>query len=315
MVRPLRDRDPSRFVLATIRTQGALLWLIPSRTLNAVIGGVLARYQEETGVEIYAYCVLSNHIHLIVRDQSGNLDFFFENVNREVARRVNKMHGRIASFWGRRYDAQVIITEDDLLEAFLYVTTNAVRHGLVERTKEWPGLCSLAHSCDEKDLSFKFTHYSLKDENGQFVQTTHKLKLSRIPNFQSLSIFEYRTRLRKLIRQRENKIYEERIAAGKGFLGVKQILRQVAGSLSRETARSKRPLCYSKSKEARATYRKERRWASEVYQIASRWFRAGDYSIKFPEWCYKPPLHKVPIVGNRKILNEKYNFSREAFVY
>ena len=158
MARPLRDTDPSKYYLVTIRTEMARLWMIPSRALNRMIGGVLARYQEAMGVRIYAHCALSNHMHLVVQAPEGALDHFFENVNREIARRVNRAHGRIANFWARRYDAQAILNHADLLEAFLYVTTNAVRHGLVRRSRDWPGLCSYELSIEQMDKSYRFTH-------------------------------------------------------------------------------------------------------------------------------------------------------------
>ena len=207
MSRPLRDLDPTRYQLVTIRTEMARLWMIPSRAMNRLIGGILARYQEETEIRIYAYCVLSNHMHFVVQAPNGELDVFFENVNREIARRVNRSNRRIANFWARRYDAQAILSELDLLEAFLYVTTNAVKHGLVRQARRWPGLCSYEQTIEQVDQSYKFVHYSLRDENRNFVTTSHTLKLSRLPIFCGLDSASYRSVLRSLIQKREELRY------------------------------------------------------------------------------------------------------------
>ena len=210
MSRLLRDLDPTRYQLVTIRTEMARLWMIPSRAMNRLIGGILARYQEETEIRIYAYCVLSNHMHFVVQAPNGELDVFFENVNREIARRVNRNNGRIANFWARRYDAQAILSELDLLEAFLYVTTNAVKHGLARQARKWPGLCSYEQTIEQLDQSYNFTHYSLRDENHNFVTTTHTLKLSRLPMFCGLNAASYRSVLRSLIQKREEILQQQR---------------------------------------------------------------------------------------------------------
>ena len=315
MARPLRDLDPTKFKLVTIRTSLAQLWMVPSRKMNRIVGGALARYQESEGVEIYAFCILSNHMHLLVRSNSGILAHFFENVNREIARRINKLNDRIACFWGRRYDMQTIINEDDLLEAFLYITTNAVKHGLVPEARKWPGLSNYHQSLDQIAQTFTFTHYSLRDEQGNFVVTQHSLKVSRLPIFDSLSPHAYRLHIRKLLTQREQYLQEERYKLGKGFLGVKAILRQRIGSLSRETARSRRPICYTKCAEARRRYRRERKWIRTLYTEASRCFRSGQLETKFPEFCHKPPLHKFPVQRPRKILDDKYALSTSQCSY
>ncbi len=72
MTTPLRDSDPKIYRLITIRTEEARLWMVPSRNLEKVLGGIVARYQEICGVEIYAYTFLSNHYHLIVRAPKEN---------------------------------------------------------------------------------------------------------------------------------------------------------------------------------------------------------------------------------------------------
>ena len=315
MSRPLRDLDPSKFRVITIRTNLAQLWMVPSRQLNRMLGGVLARYQEATGIEIFAFCILSNHIHLLVRSANGSLDEFFENVNREIARRVNRLNDRISAFWGRRYDMQTVLTENDLLEAFLYITTNAVRHGLVSEASKWPGLSSYRQSIDEVPQRYKFTHYSLKDDKGNNVVTEHVLKVSRLPLFESLSPKGYRDQVRGLIKQRELRLQEERQETGRGFLGVKGVLRQRRGSVSRETARSRRPSCYTKCAKSRKAYRLQRKWIRCLYFDASRRFRAGDLNVVFPQWCYKPPLHKAPIERPRKVFDDKYALAASRFGY
>ena len=108
MPRPLRDLAPENYHLVTVRTEEARIWMVPEKKLNSTIGGVIARYQEVFGIIIYTFCILGNHIHMVLKAKDQNLDEFMENVLREIARRVNWHNKRHGHFWSRRYDNQVI---------------------------------------------------------------------------------------------------------------------------------------------------------------------------------------------------------------
>ena len=293
MPRKIRDITPGRYYLVTIRTNLAEIWMLPDEHIEATIGGIIARYQEEYKIKIYAYAFLGNHYHIVCSTPHGGLDRFFENVNREIARRVNKYFGRIAKFWARPYDAAVILNDEDLLEAVLYTITNPVRHGLVRYSKSWPSLGCYHHCINEDDRVFSFTHYSIKNSEGKYLQTLHTLQLERMPQFQKLSRDQYRATLYSYITERENEIANERFMASLGFLGAKTLREQKPGSLPRDISRLKSPICYSKDSEVKKYYRNERRQFVKVYTLASIRLRAG-LSTSFPPHCYKPPLHKVP---------------------
>lgn len=304
---PLRNRDPEKFHLITLRTQEARLWMVPSKKLNELLGGIIARYQELCHIAIYAYNFLSNHKHLLIRAPKQNLDEFEENINREISRRVNHLLKRKGKFWASRYKDQVCVDAvDDPLEALLYIVTNPTKHGLVRYSKNWPGLNCYQQLLNHSERTFNFTHYteynqarkSAKKE-GKYVkiqdyQTTHTLKLSVLPQFRSLSRDKRSSKLKGLIMDRNLELIAEREAQGKGFMGAQAVRRQAAGAIPKEVSNSPQPSCYSKSPERIAEYCEERSYWTECYSAASWAYRLGDYKVKFPEYCYKPPLHRKP---------------------
>jgi putative transposase len=293
MPRKIRDITPGRYYLITIRTNLAQIWMLPGEHIEATIGGIMARYQEIYNIKIYAYAFLGNHYHIVCSAPSGGLDQFFENVNREIARRVNRYFGRIAKFWARPYDAAVILNEDDLLEAVIYTVTNPVRHGLVRYSRSWPSLGCYHHCLNETDRRFSFTHYSIKNSKGEYFQTVHNLKISRLPQFSNLKRDEYKAAMYSYLTEREDKIANERFMASMGFLGAKALREQKPGSLPRDIARKKSPICYTRNLEVKKFYKNERKRFLQAYKIASIKLRAG-LPVDFPPHCYKPPMHKVP---------------------
>jgi len=273
--------------LVTIRTVEARLWITPSANNNKTIGGILARYQELLSVEIFAYCVLGNHMHLLVKAPLGNIDEFCENVNREIARRINWKVKREGKFWARRYDDQEVLSEEDLIEAFVYINTNPSRHGLVNDSLKWPGLISAEQSLNGRVRKFSFRHYS-----QGYHTTSHKLTLSVLPPFEKLNQLERGDQIKKLLLERQSEIHKER--EGK-FLGLSALLNQSTGEIPNKVSRSPRPSCYTKILELRREFIASERLRRALYDDASIRYRLN-LDAQFPEHTFKPPTHRIPRV-------------------
>jgi REP element-mobilizing transposase RayT len=298
---PLRDRDPSSFRILTIRTAEARLWILPTQNINKIVGGILARYQEILGIELYAYAVLGNHLHLVARAPRANIDEFEENVNREIARRLNWKFHLEGQFWSRRYDDLKILSENDLLKAFLYISTNPTRHGLVENSKDWPGLVSYKQSLDERERQFTFYHYSAASEEQR--TTVHSLRLSVLPQFKHLTKERRRHTIEGLLRQRTRELIADRKAKGLGFLGLEGLKRIVPGERPRDISRANRPPCYTECLKLRREFIKLRKEFSTIYRRCSVRYRLGDRSVKFPSFSFLPPVHRAPRLGAFRLLD------------
>jgi putative transposase len=309
-MRVLRDRTPDRIHLLTCRTRASELLLVPEAELNNCVGGVLAKYAALYKINVYGVCVLSNHYHILASSADGQISIFAENINREIAKRVNRLLKRKGSFWGRRYDDQVTVEVEDGLEALLYLLTNPTKHGLVSHAKDWPGLTTYWQVLGEAPKSFRFLNYSkytsakrLARLRGEYVrrsdyETEHVLKISPLPEFADLSSAEAREKLSKEIEKRTRKLVKERRKAGLGFLGRKAVLRQKRiGVFPRETNETPRPACYSKSAKAIAVFKKELARIREAYTLASIKYRLGVEGVEFPPYCFYPPRHHIPSVA------------------
>lgn len=286
-MRELRNKDPNIYRLITIRTVESRLWLGTSSKSRKLLGGIVARYQEIFGIEIYAYAFLGNHYHMIIRSPRENTDEFLENVNREISRRFNWVNKREGPLWGRRYVDQEILSKEDLLEAFLYVNTNPVRHGLISTPFNWGSLHSAEHVLNETDRKFSFRHYS---EEGTPV-TVHKLKITPLPEFKELSQKERKAKILTLIKERVDSISKER--DGK-FLPLNILYSEEIGSKPILTKRTPKAPFYSKFIELIRAKRKELRALRDIYDEASSKYRLGERDVTFPPFCFFPPKHRLP---------------------
>ena len=293
MPRPRRNTNPEYIRLVTIRTENSYLYMVPDKELNEIVGGVIAKYQQEQEVIVYGYIFLSNHYHLLVRAPKENLWRFEQSVNREIAKRVNRLRNREGHFWGRRYDEQITVEPSDTLAALMYVIFNAVKHGLVKDPHSWPGISCLRHLITGKDREFYFTDYTsyrkakLSDKKACIDDFKKKyiLKISTIPILAKLSHKQRLQYLRKEI-QKELLKYDPQ-----KFLETEKIINQNPFSRPRDISRSNRPVCYTKSFITKMWFIKEvytpwREW----FEQASRSYRSGELEVEFPPHSIKPSL-------------------------
>ena len=91
------------------------LFMLPSHTVNHIIGYWFARAYERYGarLEFYAFIFLSNHFHFLLRDTLGTLASFMGYFQGNVAKTINEYLGRKGDFWAREYDDVLVDDESD----------------------------------------------------------------------------------------------------------------------------------------------------------------------------------------------------------
>lgn len=107
--------------------------------------GLMAEWCGRCGVEIWAYCLMPNHVHLIaVPETEDALTRAIGEAHRRYTRRVNFREGWRGHLWQGRF-ASFPMDEAYLLAAARYVELNPVRAGLVPKPESWPWSSARAH--------------------------------------------------------------------------------------------------------------------------------------------------------------------------
>jgi putative transposase len=106
---------------------------------------LMADWCREEGVEIWGYCLMPNHIHLIaVPNTEDGLRRAVGEAHRRYTRRINFREKWRGYLWQGRF-ASFIMDEPYLLAAARYVELNPVRAGLVAKAEQWPWSSARAH--------------------------------------------------------------------------------------------------------------------------------------------------------------------------
>lgn len=104
------------------------------------------------GVEIWAYCLMPNHVHLVaVPRKDDSLAKAMGFVHHRYARRTNAFHGWQGHLWQERFFS-VVMDEQHLLAAVRYAELNPVRAGLCESADSWRWSSVHAHLDETTDV-------------------------------------------------------------------------------------------------------------------------------------------------------------------
>lgn len=93
----------------------------------------LAASAEMHQVRIYQYCLMGNHVHVLVETPRGNLDRFMGSMLTGYTVYFNRRHRRAGHLMQGRYGAQVVEGNDYLLKLSRYIHLNPVHTGETKR--------------------------------------------------------------------------------------------------------------------------------------------------------------------------------------
>ena len=114
---------------------------------------LLERYSRETEVTVCCYCLMDNHVHLLVYDPSGNVSLFMQKLNGSYSAYFNEKYDRSGHLFQDRFKSENIESENYLLTVFRYIMNNPQKAGI----------------CRASD--YEWSSYRLYDRPDSFVRT------------------------------------------------------------------------------------------------------------------------------------------------
>lgn len=221
---PPRRVLPGTTVFVTRRCSERRFFLRPSRPTNEIGLYVLALAAQRYRIHVHAFCVLSNHLHLVVTDVDGRLPAFMQYFTSLVARAVNASLGRFEGLWasGCSYSSVEPLAPSDVLAKIAYVLANPVAAGLVKRGSDWPGLWTAPEQIGTTKLTVRKPK-TFFDPKGYLPETV-ELELTVPPCFTSAD--DFRAQLSAAVRELEEEHHRRLASQGRHFLGSARVCAQ-----------------------------------------------------------------------------------------
>lgn len=94
-------------------------------------------YCEQKGVHLLSYCLLTNHVHLLLETPEGNLSKMMQAFQTSYTVYFNKRHGRSGHVFEQRYKAFLVDKENYLLQVSRYIHLNPVAAKMAVRPQDY----------------------------------------------------------------------------------------------------------------------------------------------------------------------------------
>jgi len=126
----------------------------------------LSKYSKEKDVAVLAYCLMPNHIHLLLRpsDDEG-LAKMMQGVTLCYSKYFNGENGRTGRLWECRYHSTIIDGDSYLWTVSKYIEKNPVRAGISGKPEDYPYSSAKAHILGIKDLLLKDSLFDKSELN------------------------------------------------------------------------------------------------------------------------------------------------------
>ena len=136
MARPLRIHPPGGFHHVTARGNDRQAIFVDDADRSSFLA-LVAQTGDRFATELHAFCLMSNHVHLVVQDHSGELSKSLRHIKGVHAQRFNRRHGRVGHLFEGRFWNSLLGDDSYLATAVEYVHQNPVAAGIVERPGDY----------------------------------------------------------------------------------------------------------------------------------------------------------------------------------
>lgn len=98
---------------------------------------ILVNMKKKYNFLLYAYCLMDNHIHLMIDDNGNDISKIVKSINISYAQYFNRIYSRCGHLFQDRFKSEMVNNEGYLFELSRYIHNNPVRAGIVKKPHEY----------------------------------------------------------------------------------------------------------------------------------------------------------------------------------
>ncbi|AKU98108.1 hypothetical protein AKJ09_04772 [Labilithrix luteola] len=271
---------------------------------------ILAEAAERFGVTLYAWVLMGNHIHILIRDNHGNYPKFIEHLHKLISMAINDYLERHENLWScEQANVVWVVENDDKFGKLIYILANPVAAQLVERVGDWPSSSSLSLNVSGGEKVIKKPEGYFRKKGPMPDEVT--LRVARLEGFEELSQKEWSAKVLAALDEAEVDARKKRMKTKGRVLGRKAVLAALPTDTPAtvEERRRFKPTVACQNGESRAHALDILRSFRADYADALRMWLRGNRKAKFPDGtyrmrllgapCERPRVPKTPLAASR----------------
>jgi REP element-mobilizing transposase RayT len=98
----------------------------------------IAESKKLSGFKLYAYCLMSNHVHLLIEEGDEPLGIAFRRIGARYVFRYNWKYERNGHLFQDRYRSEPVENDSYLMNVLRYIYQNPVKSGVCDRIGDYP---------------------------------------------------------------------------------------------------------------------------------------------------------------------------------
>jgi len=159
---------------------------------------IIADKKTEQEFFLYAYCLMNNHVHLLIRENTDSISRIMSRLGTSYAWWYNRKYERSGYVFQGRYGSECVETDVYLFTAMRYIHNNPVKAGISDRPEAYPwssihayyedkeypvGLTETSFilnifNQDKKQAKIDFREYMLSDNNDKCIDYETRNRMS-----------------------------------------------------------------------------------------------------------------------------------------
>ncbi len=98
---------------------------------------ILSECVKKYDIQIYAYCLMDNHIHLLIHSSPDDLSGFFQSLGTKFVRWYNNKYARSGHLFQERFYSVAIENDSSFLSVLAYIHNNPVKANMIRFPSEY----------------------------------------------------------------------------------------------------------------------------------------------------------------------------------
>jgi len=97
----------------------------------------LKKAKEKEGFDLYAYCLMSNHIHLLIKEGLNNISVTMKRISVSYAQNYNVKYERTGHVFQGRFRSETVESEGAFITVLRYIIQNPIKAGIVMNISDY----------------------------------------------------------------------------------------------------------------------------------------------------------------------------------